>query len=342
MRELYSLLNDVTTDLDLYEKENVTDMEIAIMKKKLRATLKKKKNYKSILKVASAVLVISLAGGTLFGSEIIVSAKSIVSQIGAFLGIEKELQDYTTVINTTQTDNGYSITLNEVIVDQGELVVSTTVQSEEQINDNCSALGDVYINGKKVSWASGGGSRPLNNYIVEAVTNFELNELDTQKELEIEIIYNKIRVGGHTEVEGEWKFDFIADGSVLAADTIRIPINSDYQLPNGANIHITEFTRNNLGEKIYFTISDVSGSEFADYDMKLVGEDNLNNEVSFYLSEINGGRGCFVLSDIRNGIDSDATSIILIPYAVKMPEKSGRLSNDFDKAGEEIVIKLNK
>jgi hypothetical protein len=34
--------------------------------------------------------------------------------------------------------------------------------------------------------------------------------------------------------------------------------------------------------------------------------------------------------------------LTLTPYAVRFPEKSGKLSNDFQKAGDEFTIKLTR
>ena len=344
MSEIYSLLNDVKTDLDSYKKENLTDMEIAKLKKKVHQNLKKKRNFNGILKVACAVFVISLEGGALFGNEIAASAKSIAWKISNLLGIDKNLQDYATVLNTSKSDNGYTITLNEVILDEKNLLVSTTIKGEKKLTNNVETVGDVYINGKQVSLACGYKDNNLNDYMVESVSDFELSDdIDTQKELEIEIVYNQIGFGDDS-VKGNWKFRFVTDGSNLAADTIHIPLNTDFELENGATIHLTEYTSNKLGEKIYFAITGVSESECADYDMKLEGQDNLKNKVKFYLSYMKGdkGKGCFEISTPGNGVRSDASSIVLIPYAVKLPESSGQLSHDFEKTGKEIIINLNK
>ncbi|MDF2544159.1 MAG: hypothetical protein K0S47_3877 [Herbinix sp.] len=342
MSDLYSLLNDVTTDVTTYKKETLTSIDKAIMKKKVIDSLKKKRNYNSILKVACTVCAIILVGGIFFGNEIEASAKSIIWQINNFLGIDKDLQDYTTVLNTSQSDHGYTITLNEIILDERKLIITTTVQGDEKLAEIGAPVGDVYIYGKKASLSSGGSSKLLNDYTMQSISEYELINIDTKEELEIEINYNQIGYG-ETSIEGNWEFTFIADGSALAADTIHIPLNNEFVLPNKAVIHLTEYTRNSLGEKIYFTISGVSDSMKADYDMKLVGEDDLTNTVKFYLSYINGkeGRGCFVRTNPGRYDSSEATSVTLIPYAVKFPQASGRLSHDFVKAGEEITIYLD-
>lgn len=74
------------------------------------------------------------------------------------------------------------------------------------------------------------------------------------------------------------------------------------------------------------------------YDIRLEGKDNLGNPVTFYLSRINNKKGRFNLEIIDN---DNFTSITLIQYAVKFPEKSGRMNNNFTKTGESFTINLS-
>jgi len=49
----------------------------------------------------------------------------------------------------------------------------------------------------------------------------------------------------------------------------------------------------------------------------------------------------FKYEDIKGDLSDDIESISLTPYAVKFPEESGRMNNDFKQAGEEFTIYLN-
>lgn len=74
---------------------------------------------------AALVAVLAIPGA---GSEIVYAAgEGVAWHISNFMGLDRNLQDYATVIGTSQTDQGYTIRLNEVVLDQGSLVVSTSL-----------------------------------------------------------------------------------------------------------------------------------------------------------------------------------------------------------------------
>ena len=75
--------------------------------------------------------------------------------------------------------------------------------------------------------------------------------------------------------------------------------------------------------------------------MELRGTDNLGNEIRFYLGHESKGNGVLELNTaLGDQIADEATSLILRPYAVKFPEESGKLSNDFKPVGEPFTIDL--
>lgn len=341
MKQIYSLLNDVNTSMEHYERTELTDIENAELKKAVkRITHKRGREHKAIASVACAALLVAAIGGVAFHGEVYATAKSIAWQIGSFMGIDKNLQNYTEVLNTSQTEKGYTITLNEVILDGNALIVSSTIKSEKKIAaPGLDATGDVYVNGKRSSDAAGGGSKLLDNYTEESVMTYQLKGIETGSKLDIEILYNQIGVEKDA-VKGDWRFQFAADGTALAADTIHVGLNQSFNLPNGAIVSLDEYTSNNLGQKIYFTVSGVTGLKCAEYDLQLSGLDDLGKNVEFDMRSMNGdeGKGVFVTSG--EGISETAKTLTLIPSAVKFPETNGRLSNDFSPVGEKFVIEL--
>ena len=341
MKQIYSLLNDVNTSMEHYERAELTDIENAELKKAVRRiTHKRGRGHKAIAGVACAALLIGAIGCVSFHGEVYAAAKSIAWQIGSFMGIDKNLQNYTEVLNTSQTEKGYTITLNEVILDENELIVSSTIKSEKKIAEpGLNAAGEVYINGKRSSRAAGGGSKMLDNYTEESVITYQLEGIETGSKLDIEILYNQIGMEKDA-VKGNWRFQFTADGTALAADTIHVGLNQCFNLPNGAIVSLDEYTSNNLGQKIYFTVSGVTSMKCAEYDLQLSGQDDQGKNVEFDMRSMNGDEGKGIFEASGEGVSETAKKLTLIPSAVKFPEKSGRLSNDFSPVGEKFVIEL--
>lgn len=340
MSQLYSFLNDVKTDLTQYEREGLTSLEIEKFKKTVINKPKNKRGRRTMTTAACAAIAVLLIGNTAFADEIHTAAKSIEWQIGNLLGIEKDLQDYVTVLNTSRTDKGYTITLNEVILNEKELIVSSMIKSEKPINDDYfMTSAEIYVNGKNVSLSAGGASKMLDDYTEEEIMTYSLDGVDTDQTLDFEIEYNQIGID-ENEVKGNWDFKFAANGKALAIDTKHIPLDVRYELPDGAIIKLTEYTSNDLGEKIYFEVPVESEEDGGNYDMELEGKDDLGNPVDFYMSNFNGekGTGCFEVSE---PVNENASSITLKPYAVKFPETSGRLSNDYNAVGDEFTIELS-
>ncbi|MHC1722648.1 MAG: DUF4179 domain-containing protein [Aminipila sp.] len=343
MKDIYSLLNNVKTNINSYSIEELTDGEKRKMLNEIRKITGsdkrsnlKKRNYGVI---AACVAIVILAAGTInFNDAVYATAKSIAWKISDFLGVEKNLQDYTTVIGTEQMDKGYAIKLNEIILDENQLIVSSSVKSKEKLSaGGLMTFADVYVNGKKVSVAAGGSSKFIDDYTEEAVLDYELENIDTNGKLDIELVYTGILKDGK-ETNGNWDFHFEADGAKLAEDTARIALDNSFLLPNGSKIILTEYTSNDLGQKIYFKLENWNYKDDPMYDLKLEGKDDLGNPVDFQLSWQKGEEKTGRLN--ANPSDANAKLITLVPYAVKMPEKSGKMSHDFVKTGDSFTIDL--
>lgn len=346
MKDIYSLLNDVETNISSYAVEELTDGEKRKMLKKINQILgndkgstTKRRNYAAI--AACAATIILIAGTISLNDGVYATAKSIAWQIGDFLGVEKNLQDYTTVIGTEKTDKGYTIKLNEIILDEDQLIVSSSVKSQEKLSaGGLMPFAEVYVNGKQVSVAAGGGSKFIDDYTEESVLDYELEDIDTNGRLDIELVYTGI-LKDDKEAKGDWRFHFEADGAKLAMDTTRIALNNSFPLPNGSKLVLTEYTSNDLGQKVYFKIENWDYKKDPMYDLVLKGKDNLDHKVEFGLSYFKGEKKVGRLNAAPiNGTIEGVQSITLKPYAVKMPEKSGRMSHDFVEIGDSVTINL--
>ncbi|WP_312648462.1 DUF4179 domain-containing protein [Aminipila sp.] len=347
MKDIYSLLNDVETNISSYAVEELTDGEKRKMLKKINQILgndkgstTKRRNYAAI--AACAATIILIAGTINFNDAVYATAKNIAWQIGDFLGVGKDLQDYTTVIGTEKTDKGYTIKLNEIILDENQLIVSSAVRSQEKLSvGGLMPFAEVYVNGKKVSVAAGGGSKFIDDYTEESVLDYELEGIDTNGRLDIELIYTGI-LKDNKETRGKWGFHFEADGAKLAMDTTRIALNNSFPLPNGSKLVLTEYTSNDLGQKIYYKVEDWEYEKNPMYDLKLEGQDSQGSTIAFDMSCFDGKekRGRLNVRRIDGVVPEQAKWIRLKAYAVEMPKQSGKMSHDYVEIGDSFTIDL--
>ncbi|NSB26861.1 DUF4179 domain-containing protein [Clostridium saccharoperbutylacetonicum] len=161
--DIYSMLNDAKINLDEYKKDDFNDIEKKLLKKNIRKSIKinsKQSNRRKV--IAAAAIVVVLTGMSFGNTRAYALAKiNLVSEsISSVLGIEKNLEDYNTVVNKAITDNGVTVKLNEVILDDNELLISTNISSDKILKEDDFWNGNMtlYINNKKVKFigASGG------------------------------------------------------------------------------------------------------------------------------------------------------------------------------------------
>lgn len=126
------------------------------------------------------------------------------------------------------------------------------------------------------------------------------------------------------------------------ADTYESDINYKFSLANGENITLDKYESNAISQNIYASVENKNLKER--YDILLRGQDDLGNKVEFYVSRGREAYIDFQYDNYDRNIADNAKTIILTPYAVKIPEKSGKMPDrdEYVKVGEEFSINLNK
>lgn len=344
-RDIYKMLNEADINIEDYKKEDFDELEKKRLKNKVRKSINKKRLNKG--SIAAAVAVACVVSVGLFGTDAGAQVLAKVSEsIASSIGVEKNLDSYNTVVNKCITDNGITIQLNEVILDesQKQLIISDTISSQKALKEYESYDADktVYINNKKVKFeGSIGSSGNLDDYSSQSVIEYDLTALkdvDLTGELDIRIVYSKVTVNYENPQRGKWVFEFKSNGDALKIDTKEIKLNNSFTLENGEKIILEKYTSNALGHNIMCKVENSNKNE--SYDVMLKGTDDLGNNVEFCLTR--GSKDSMILryNNIDRNLDENAKELTLTPYAVKFPEESGQLSHDFKKVGEEFKISL--
>lgn len=344
-KDIYKMLNEAHINIEDYKKEEFNDLEKKRLKDKFRKSINKKRLNKGSIAAAAAVVCLVSAG--LFGTDAGAQVLAKVSEsIASSIGVEKDLDSYNTVVNKQITDNGITIQLNEVILDESQmqLIISDTISSQKALKEyeSYDAEKTVYINNKKVKFeGASGSSGNLDDYSSQSVIEYDLsslNNVDLNGDLDIKIVYSKVMINYENPQRGKWVFEFKANGDALKIDTKEIKLNNSFTLENGEKIILEKYTSNALGENIICKVENFNTNE--SYDVMLKGNDDLGNKVEFYLKR--GSKDSMVLryDNFHRNLDENAKELTLTPYAVKFPEESGQLSHDFKKVGDEFKISL--
>lgn len=329
---VYIMLNDVNSETEEFQHGEWSKADEKKLKRKVLSRIHQRKKKKIVMAgtcvAASLALLIVLP----FRGEAADAVEQLSYRIGSYLGIDRDLDPYEQVVNQSISQDGIAVTLNSVILDENEMVVSTTETYDEPLTDEMSGLsGDIYVNGTHAFTGASGSSMPLDDHTIESVISYDLNNIDVNETLNITLRFQEYETG-----KSGWKFEFKATGAQLMADTQTIDLAYQWQLPDGSTISLTRYTSNAMGQNIYYK---AKGSE-NDYDMMLKGTDDLGNPVSFYVTRSDREGGKFVIENYNGNLSSEASALTLVPYAVKMPESSGQMSNDYKQTGEEFTITL--
>ena len=233
-------------------------------------------------------------------------------------------------------EGGYSVTLNEVVLDEESMYITYTLTVPEKMEteeDEMSYHDDmtVYINGRMASLAGSGGTVKVDDYTLASDWKKELPNVNTARDIDVEIqcAVNGDEIG---------TFRFTASGEELALDTLTVPLDETVTLPDGTRVTFERYTSNAMGQSIYFTKT----SSSYDYDFMLKGEDDLGNPVEFFVRYSEREEGRMEVEPINNGYVSDQASLLtLTPYAAKMPEDSGKMSSDYEPVGETFTIPIS-
>lgn len=352
---IYDLLNDLTMDFEDYPQEELSEIEKQRLKKAMRKNrieaLSSKNfrsnNFKKVGTIAIALLLsLGLFTQTGWGKAVYAATESKVAEIsysiGQALGIERNIEPYANVVNQVVESNGVEMKLAEVIIDKDELILSVITRTDKPVQW-LNFDYDIFINGKKVrNYSASGTGGPIDKSQRDFNTVYaiDISGIDTMGDVDLKVVLKNLSyyLGDEIteKVKGKWKFEFVASSSELTANSRTLAIDHEFYIGD-TKYTLEEFRYNPVNQKIY---GKVEGQSAVSYDVDLRGWDNLGNEVKFYLSRVSDGNLTFNYQNFDGDLSNEITSLTLRPYAVKLPEQSGKISGDWQQVGEEFTIYL--
>ena len=131
---------DISAELDNVIESSV---KVAVIKKRRRN-----------IKIASLFITVFISSNILFLKDTsFAGVKDFFISIVSYFGTSDNLNAYKASIGTSVSDGGYTITINEALVNENELIISSTIKS-----DNGPILGEInfqptiLINNKELSY----------------------------------------------------------------------------------------------------------------------------------------------------------------------------------------------
>nr|WP_243175937.1 DUF4179 domain-containing protein [Clostridium sporogenes] len=218
-------LNNIEEEVDIIQKDRI--------KKNLNNKIKgenRSNKLKYIYIAAAITLVFSIGVVTTsppFAKNIPV-LNSIIQTLNNKYGNKGDYAKYSEIINKSVSNNGITITINEVIADDSKLIIGYTLKSDKKIKDlEVFGLGGfLKINGK--TFSSGGSS--CGDYI-DDYTYIGSEEIHTSipKDKKFNIDLNITEV---SDIKGKWDFAFSASKEEIFRESTVFKPNQKLDLPD--------------------------------------------------------------------------------------------------------------
>lgn len=276
MKELFEKLNDEKINFEEFEEHPLSKIEKRAIKKRLSKKLKSR--HRIPVKTFSAVASLALISMVTMSSNFALADIPIIGEkLEAFVYSQTgTLTDYKTIIGDSVYNHGVKVTLNEVILDEGQLLISSTFHTKLEGDDlayNWLSDIDIYINGQEIQLGGGGGPEEITESYINYFWTADIGHIDLQGEQSFRIVFNDLtRSDSSEKINGEWAFKFNASGENLLANSKKIPLQHSFTLENGQTIELEEiiltpvssklnYKTNNIQDQLYFKIENEYGEE---------------------------------------------------------------------------------
>ncbi|MGE7768845.1 DUF4179 domain-containing protein [Peribacillus sp. NPDC096540] len=168
---IYNDLNELNVDLEQYEEKSLTNFEKKQWEKRVLKKIRKQKpsHVKKYLGVTAAVILatgISISTGRVSIANMPFVGETIEKYINSKENLD--YSSYKTKIGETAENEYGKLTLNEVLIDGGRLLIGSTFELAEGIKFNYQMhpmhpMPKVLINGENLTSGTGGESVELND-----------------------------------------------------------------------------------------------------------------------------------------------------------------------------------
>jgi len=356
--DIYVLFNDMEQNIDQYDNVYVTKKEVARWHNNFRKRIGKNEQkhfLKWVVAACLAVAVVIFAGP--FNDYSKAAIESVAYNLGEVLGFNKDIASYETMVGKNVVKDGYTVTLNSVILDGNVLYLTYTEQFPEKLEgfdkivapNGINTMMTGTINGTHHCLSMGGTYRPIDDYTRLAVFDITFEndlaeKVDFGKPVDVKLRYDVFAKNEKKPFLTFKDFKFRTDASKIALVTETTPLDYSYNLPDGSTIHFTKFEQTPVSRKIYYEAEGIKDGYF--WELRLtddMGNTIWETESDYTANDKDGGKtGQGFIHYNAGGEDvtnADATKLVATVWGGKVDE--AKEDEDFmEQIGEPFTISL--
>ncbi|MGE6537319.1 DUF4179 domain-containing protein [Bacillus luti] len=315
---IYKELNDIQLDITEFEEIPLTKLEEKQWEKRVKNKLRKNKQSKKWFGVAAAcMLIVSIT--VPIGQTSLANMPFIAGLIEKYIDEQQQLDyfPYKTAIGKTAENKYGKLTLNEVLVDDNKLLISSTFEPAKGVKFDYQTylIPQVRINGRDFSNTKDAQSIEVNNSMFTIYGGVELSEMPQTDELQIEITYDTFNKD--TVIEQPWIFDIEVSQAQLMKEKQTFDLNETIALYDGNKVIVKKVVSTPISTTIYY---DVPQSANEDIYFKIESE---SGKTYIFKEAFVSNKGGDISFSRFDGINVSEEKYSLVPYSGKENEVIG-------------------
>ena len=261
-------------------------------------------------KLAAACVILALISTVLSNPKVQAAIKNFALSIGETLGFQNGIESYTEVLNMSQIDQGITVNIKEVVLDEGVLLfrvhakIDNSEENEQGKSENISSfkntgitldMDKTTINSQKLDEYMNGEYSPYSvDDLLDTDADRDEEEYDRVQEYrfhaptdlgenpEVHLVLNACDYDEWEKSLAEFTFDFnISREKILKQTTDKELKNISVETEEGT-VTLKDIFLNKLQSSIS---ADVPEKLFQKYDVELRGTDSKGNKVRYELKD---------------------------------------------------------
>ncbi len=368
MKDLYDLLSEIDMDVVDIEPVEVSEFERENGKRKLMNSIKSDKRKrtskylrKSLIGLAASICIIVIFTNTNLGAMALEKIHEIL--FVDFDKVENVVKEDGAKVMASDSKNGYTIQLENILLDKEEFVINWKMVSDEPIMDGVTPMpgqSKIYVNDKLVTEYNAGDSKKCDEHTMKYRFFHGFDDSVDRNifngELNIRIVWDQVYNlpdEGHNitdpnfkeEVTGPWEFNFKVNAEDIKLKEDSKEISGEFKLDNDTKFELERYVTSQMETRIEAkTINSANINVFENkfYDVRLRGKDDTGNNVEFYLSGYSNDFATFVVDANDYDKVKNAKYLKLTPYGAVTEGDLSVNEEDLKKLGDEFTIDLLK
>jgi hypothetical protein len=226
-RELLDNIDNLDFNDDEISEIDMTDIIKERSRKKLKGIIRNRRTKRIKIAVAMAIGIFLLG---VISSPVVAANIPILSDLYRKIGIFDDFKDYKKFIGITKEDNGYKVSIEEVVATPNTLVVTVKIQSPDAFLKNSRDHLDARVDIGKLGMTSAAG-RTVTHYIDDYNCLF-INEVDNIEGMFPErsnISINVNKLNEELQEQFNINFDINADFKSAFNDINKFEINESVE-----------------------------------------------------------------------------------------------------------------